>query len=406
MARQKNTKGALAGYRILELGDTLGSYCGKLLADLGADVMKIEPPTGCPDRSLPPFWGDVPGPERSLWYLALNTNKRSVTLNLDTADGRHAFKALASGANGIVASYPPGHLDRVGLGYEVLAKAFPHLVVTCVTGFGLDGPYAGYKAPDIVGMAMSGLMYSCGYKDMAPSGGYSSFLALQAAGTRAAEGTLVALWDQERTGLGQRVEVSMQEVLSFGLDAQAYSTAFPMAIPPWMQRPGNARGVMSPYPCRDGWILLVWLYHVEALVELLAEEGMEHDLRDPKWLDLAYTVPNQPHVDAIITAFTRGRPKDEVMQRAQKWGIPAGSLNNTADLFTDPQLQARQFFVPVDHPEAGRVVAYPRPPYSMSATPTRTQRAPRLGEHNAEVYVGELGLTRQLLCSLRAGGAL
>ncbi len=398
--------GALTGYRALELGGTLGSYCGKLLADLGADVIKAEPPSGCPDRSLPPFWGDAPGAERSLWHLALNTGKRSVTLNAESAEGREALRALASRASAVIDAFPPGYADTIGLGSRDLRSRFPHLIVTSITGFGLDGPYARYKAPDIVGMAMSGLMNSCGYKDMAPSGGHTPFLAIQAAGIRAAEGTLAALWDREATGLGQHVEVSMQEVLSFGLDAQVYSTAFPMAIPPWMKRQGNYRGVITPYPCKDGWILLVWLYHVEKLVELLAEEGMEHDLREQKWLDPTYTVPNQPHVDAIIEAFTTRFTKNEVMQRAQRWGIPAGSLNDSADLYSDPQLQARQFFVPVRHDASNRTIAYPRAPYVMSATPVRTLRAPKLGEHNAEIFSGELGFTAEQLSALRANGAI
>ncbi|HWQ28623.1 MAG TPA: CoA transferase, partial [Dehalococcoidia bacterium] len=147
---------ALGDVRVIDLAGEIGQYCTKLLADLGADVIKVEPPGGDPVRRLPPFYHDRPGEQTSLYWLNLNTNKRSVTLDLETADGRRLFLKLAATADVVVETFPPGYLDRLGLGYDALTKLKPDIIVTSITGFGQTGPHAHYKAPDIVGVAMGG----------------------------------------------------------------------------------------------------------------------------------------------------------------------------------------------------------------------------------------------------------
>lgn len=406
MQRNNVPRGPLAGYRVLEIGGVLGSYCGKLLGDLGADVIKTELPEGAEDRRLPPFAGDLPGPERSLWHRAWNTSKRSVTLDPATTEGRELFRALAGSSDAVIDACPPGHLVSLGLGYEALASENRGLVVTSVTPFGQDGPYADFQWNDFLGMAMSGLMAGCGYKDLPPSGGSVPYLAVQGAAMRAAEGTLAALWARETLGEGQHVDVSMQEAMVFGLEAQLYTPVFRETIPVWMTRDLPTRGVTFPYQCTDGFVLMVWAYHVQGMIALLEGEGGAGALSEPRWLEPGYLSENQKEADGIVTEFTRTRTRDEVLELAQRHGIPSGALNDARDLVEDPQLHARDFFQRVVDEELGREIATPRPPYLLSETPAVAGRPPRLGEHNVEVYVGELGVTPATLSALRYSGAI
>src|SRR5918996_1968250 len=190
---------ALHHYRGLDLTGASGWMCGKLLADLGADVIKIEPPGGDPDRRLGPFYGDTPHPERSLAWFSLNTNKRGLTLNGDTADGQALLRALAQGADFLVESYPPGFLEARGIGFRQLSARNPRLIWTAITPFGQHGPYAEYRATDLVGMAMGGLMYLCGDPDRPPVRMRPAQAYLHA-GLQAAVAMLLALQHRAHTG--------------------------------------------------------------------------------------------------------------------------------------------------------------------------------------------------------------
>ncbi|MCH6556296.1 MAG: CoA transferase, partial [Chloroflexi bacterium] len=251
-----NAPAALDDVRVLDLAGEIGQYCTKLLADLGADVIKIEPPEGDPVRDLPPFYHDEPGPEKSLYWLNLNTNKRSVTLSIADAEGRKLFEKLVATADVVVESFEPGYLDGLGLGYEGLTKIKPEIILTSVTGFGQTGPHAHYKAPDIVGVAMGGIMWLAGDPQDPPNvppwrQGYIC------ASIQAAAGTMMAIYHRDVHGEGQHVDVSMQEALSIAQEtAMQYwdmlqqlrnrtgaGTILPISIP----------GI-GPYECRDGWV--------------------------------------------------------------------------------------------------------------------------------------------------------
>jgi crotonobetainyl-CoA:carnitine CoA-transferase CaiB-like acyl-CoA transferase len=162
------TDSLLGHYRVLDLADVKGMLCGKILADLGADVIRVEPPGGDPGRNIPPFYNDIPDPEKNLYWFGFNTNKRGITLDLETDDGRDRLKRLTESSDFVIESFPPGYMDSLGLGYSALSQSNPQIIVTSITPFGQTGPYKDYKASDIEIMAMSGLMYLCGDPDRPP----------------------------------------------------------------------------------------------------------------------------------------------------------------------------------------------------------------------------------------------
>ncbi len=206
-------QGPLSDLHVLELPGAVGAYCGKLLADLGADVIKVEPPGGDPSRHIPPFFHDDPHPEKSLYFFAFNTSKRSITLDLTRADGRALFRRLARQADVVIDAFPPGHMDSLGIGYQSLRQENPGLVYCSITGFGLWGPHAHYKASDLIAVAMSGMMYLAGFPEDPPNRPYGD-QSHYCASVQAAAGILMAILYRDRTGQGQLVEVSMQEALA------------------------------------------------------------------------------------------------------------------------------------------------------------------------------------------------
>ncbi|GAJ12047.1 unnamed protein product, partial [marine sediment metagenome] len=211
MAEEEKTEGALSPCRVLDITDEKGLYCGKLLGDLGADVIKIERPGGDPARRIGPFYHDEPDPERSLFWFALNTSKRGITLDIESADGQEILKKLVKSADFVIESFPPGYLDKLGLSYSALEKLNPGIIMVSITPFGQTGPYKDYKAPDIVAWAMGGQTYLYGDPDRPPVRiSHHSHAYLHAA-AEAAVGAMMALYHREMTGEGQQVDISIQE---------------------------------------------------------------------------------------------------------------------------------------------------------------------------------------------------
>jgi len=218
MVTNQRREGSLLGpYRVLDLSDEKGVLCGKVLADLGADVIKVEPPSGDPMRHIGPFYHDIPDPEKSLYWFTFNTSKRSVTLDITKARGQEIFKEMARTADFVIECFPPGYLAEYGLGYPVLSKLNPRLIMTSITPFGQSGPYRDFKAYDIVGLAMGGLMYLNGEREYRPVRVRAQQAYAQAS-VQAAAGTMVAHYHRQTTGEGQHVDVSMQEAVSNTLD--------------------------------------------------------------------------------------------------------------------------------------------------------------------------------------------
>ena len=401
---------ALEDVRVIDLADEKGLYCAKLLADLGADVIKIEPPGGHPTRNRGPFFHDKPHPEKSLYFFNLNTNKRSITLNVESPDGRDLFKRLVATADVVVETFPPGYLDSLGLGYEALQQVKPDLILTSITPFGQTGPYKDYKASDIVGTAMGGQMYLAGFLDRPPDRPGAS-QAYHQASLHAAVGTMFALYHRDLTGQGQQVDVSMQECVTLSMETAMQFFDLRGEI---RRRVGERTGdrhrytVTGLYPCKDGY--MVWMVGIrgwDALVGWLAEEGVAEDLTDEKYQDPNERLRALDHIDAIFGRFVRDRSRQELYHEGQRRGIICVPVNSVADLLQDDQLLSRGYFVDVEHPELRAVLRYPGPPYRLSETPWRMgRRPPLIGEHNLEVYEKDLGISRQELARLKEMGVI
>ncbi len=431
----EETPTALGDIRVLDLTGEMGGYCGKLLADLGADVIKIEPPGGDPARNVGPFYHDEAGPEKSLYFFNLNTNKRGITLNLDSPGGYEVFQKLVPTADIIVESFPPGHLEGLGSGYEALQALRPDIILTSISGFGSWGPHADYLAPDILGPAMAGIMWLAGDPEDPPNlpFGYQGYLS---ASIQAAGGTMMALYHRDVTGEGQHVEVSMQEAMLIAQETamQAYDlnkdigktvrnrvgtrSALPIVVPG-----------MGPYEASDGWVwgymgapggapwpdLLSWMER-EGKAEDLAEEpyhSVIEQLNLPFLTALVLSADEQKkhgpalaHIDEVLTRFFAGKTKWELYEQAQRNRLLIGIASTPEDLAKSPQLNARDWFEEIEHPELGDTLRYPGPPYRLSETPWRVdRRAPLLGEHNAEV-LSELGYTGDEKEALFSSGAM
>jgi len=420
MVVSEASKQALGDLRVLDLADEKGVYCAKLLADLGADVIKVEPPGGDPIRNIGPFFHDEPHPEKSLSFFALNTGKRGATLNIHTVEGRDIFQRLVETADVLVETYRPGYLDGLGLGYEALSRLNPRLIVTSITPFGQTGPWKDLKAPDLVAQALAGLMYICGFPEDPPNL-LACSQAYYLASINAAVGTLLALYYRDLTGEGQQVDVSMQEAAALAQNPVIDQYNLHKAI---FRRTGlHLRFNMgrAAYPCKDGYVYFAPPHRRWGeLVAWLDSEGMAQDLNEERWLDPEYRQREMRHIEEVWAAFLAVKTREQISrapvhdtasvggaltrQDRLVWGTP---VNTTEDVLRDPQLLARGYFVDVDHPELDTTIRYPGAPYRLSETPWHIRcRAPMIGEHNLAIYEGELGIPRKTLVALKAKGAI
>ncbi len=388
---------------MLDLGQERAAYCGKLLAELGADVVKIEPPGGDPGRRQPPFRGDEPGLERSLWFAYYNASKRGITLDLTTRDGQELLRSLAQSADVLLEAFAPGHLDALGLGAEALRTLNPKLVFTSLTPFGQTGPHRDYAANDLTAFASGGVMFLSGRPDRPPvlAPGQQAY---DLGAVHAANCTLMALWARERTGRGQEVDVAMQEALAIEEHAISRYAHEDYVI----HRDGSQHESSAPgglYPCRDGYVHLfitnstpgVWDRFLDWL-------GRPEVLCEPRWADAMYRRAHVQELGPHVVEFTRQHGKRELMRQAQARHIPCIAANTPAELMDDPHVAERGFFAELGLPGGARGMA-PRAAYRLSETPAGPRwPAPALGQHNVEVYCGELGLSRAELLSLFQAG--
>ncbi len=403
--------GALEGIRVLDLTQTLGSYCTKLLADLGADVIKVEPPQGSPGRFHGPFYHNQPGLETSLWWFFFNTNKRGVTLDLDTADGQQLLRRLAATADALVEDSEPGLMAGRGLAYDDVRQLNSRLVYTSITPYGQAGPYAHFKASDLTAQAMGNVMYRIGYPEDPPNS-MGAEQAYNQVGTQAAFATLVTLIGRDASGVGQHVDVSMHEAVSiidwnavprFSLEGRVVERG---AGGDEARRPGvSSRRI---WECGQGKVrfqliqVLGPIKEWNALVAWLGAHGLEDDLHDGRWQDVNTRLAELPHIQACVDRLFKACRATQLMEEGQARGLAVMAFGQVQDLFEDPQLVHERFFVQVPHEDLDGPITYPGPPYRLSETPAHVQRrAPHLGEHNGELYVGELGLTAEELERLR-----
>lgn len=416
----------LGGYRVLDLTDEKGLLCGKILGDLGADVIKVEPPGGERARNHGPFCKDAPHPEKSLFWFYTNLNKRGITLDIKTIDGKEIFEKLVQTADFVIESFEPGYMDSLGLGYEALEKINPRLIMTSVTPFGQTGPYAHYKAPDLVGVAMGGMMRPHGYADTAPlrfSAPQFYFLG----SIHGAMGSMVAHYHRELTGEGQYVDVSCQQavVLSLMVAAETWDLLrvnqrgmgpYAIGVRPTPPGPLLARRMWS---CKDGYVYAMVSGGAAAgiatstkrMVEMANREGMALELKDMDWTAVNTATLIQEEVnrwERLMSAFFRTKTKQELLDEAVKKSMMLMPVSTIKDVVESPQLEAREFWVQVEHSELDETIIYPGWPIKMSGLPPyRPQRrAPLIGEHNEEVFEKELGLSKEQVVILKTRGVI
>ena len=411
---------ALEDLTILDLCDEKGHLVGKLLGEMGARVIKIEPPGGDSARNVAPFRGDVPDRDGSLYFWAFNTAKEGVTLNLETPRGREMLKALAAKADILLETFPPGHLDARGLGYSDLSAINPALVMTSITAFGQDGPYRDYRTSDLVALAMGGVMHSCGYDDLpgAPPIRPSGWHGYNIGAHYAALGTLMALSWRDMTGEGQHVDASIHEACSCTTEAAMPTYIYQKEIV--RRQTGRHHGVQPTpktlCPTADGKFINVFAVFTSlnqwlSLATWMDSKGMAEDLLDPHYRDMARmrarTGPEVDHAFEVVKKFIAAHPAEEIYRGAQERKFPWGIIRSPEETLEDPHFaEDRAFFAQVEHPDLGETYTYAGRPYIANGTPWRTFRSPLLGEHNARVYGGELGLSEDDLARLAAEGVI
>ncbi len=381
--------GPLAGIRVLEVGGGVsGPFAAKLLADYGADVLKVEPPKGDHARRHGPFPDDTPHPERSALFLYLNTNKRGIVLDLEQPDGRATFRRLAADADVLIENLPPGTLTGWGLSHATLATDNPRLVTVSLTPFGQDGPYAGHAATNLTVFATGGQMAMTGDPDREPlkNAGYQAEYQLGLNGFSAAA---IALVGARAGGRGQHVDVSAQEcmvsVLEGSLNTHAYTGRF------LGSRRGNTMSAaIAIYECADGYLgVHAMPRNLPFLLDLM---GLSELLEDERFRTPAARLEHNDDLLAVFMGWAAGQHKRDVYERAGHQRAPVAYVHGLQDLRESPQLAARGYWTEIDHPETGPLV-YPGAPFRMSDSPWRGGRSPLLGEHGMGdgEWLSELG---------------
>jgi len=399
---------AFSDVRVLDLTHYIaGPYCTKLLADYGADVVKVEKPgEGDGARRMGPFLNDEPHIEKSGLFLHLNTNKKGVTLNLKTGRGVDILKELVEEADVLVESFAPRVMPGLGLDYDTLAAINPRLVMTSISNFGQTGPYRDYKATELVLSGMGPHMYVEGEPDREPLK-YPGYKTQYLAGTNAAAATLGALFGSRATGQGQQVDVSIMESLCSPPEGAAALMGYEFSGRDAV-RPGARRGGGYPwgvYPCKDGFVFIwgmvpmFWRRTVEWL-------GMPELLTDERFATGQARPYHRDDFEAIMLPWLAERTVEEVVESAQAKRLTTAPVYTIDEVLEDPHFKARGFFVEIEHPVVGRAT-YPGLPFRLPATVSVAQRpAPTLGQHNREVYVERLGHSDDEMVELHKEGVM
>ena len=424
MSNNQENKTALSTIKVLDLTEGGCNMGGKMFGDLGADVIKIEPPTGSPSR-IAPYYKNSIDPEKSLFWFAYNTNKRGVTLDITKPEGQELFKKLVKTADIVLESFSPGYMSSLKLGYDDLCKIKQDIIYAAITPFGQKGPKASYKASDLTMWASGGFLNDCGDPDRAPVWiGFPQ--ASIFGGAEGAIGSMTALWYRMNTREGQFVDVSMQE-------SAAASNMNVLQM--WdvnkveFRRVGAvsfvaATRVKQPiyFRCKDGLVMILALggndpyaTSSEHLVQWMKDEGMCPDWLTKLnwWKDYNAAVLTQELADKVgkaIEAFTLTKTKDELYETGafgKYKQMLVAPVSSTKDISEDIQLKARNYFVNIDHPELKDSLPYCGPFIRLSESPIQfKRRAPLIGEHNYEIYVKEIGISEIELKALKEKGVI
>ncbi len=405
-------EGALDGLRVIEFAHEEVAFCGKLLANNGADVVLIERPGGDRSRDYGPFAGDFPDREGSLHFWHYNTSKRSLTLDVESDQGRDTLKRLLRQADVLIEAQGPGWMAGQGLGYEQLQALNPRLVMASVTPFGEDGPYAGHLSTDLTAMAMGGICHICGYDDhsippIRPMGNQ----AWHTASHHLYIGLMMALIGRQRSGRGQRVHVSMHEALA---------TCTEFMLPYWALLHENLvrqtgrhayTDFTEPYqfPAANGYVYMLLKSDDRAwagLLDWLRENDMIADLESPEFSTRQTRLEKMGYIAPLLSALALEYSDEEFYVKAQSVGQPGAAIKAPDEAIRDPHHVARGLPVRVEHPERGATYTYPGAPWIATGTPYRVRRrAPFIGEHTDEV-LSEAGLDAGEIGALRTAGVI
>ena len=403
---------ALSNIKVLDFTQMIaGPYCAKLLADYGADVIKVERPcTGDGARRLGPFPKDQPHPEKSGTFLHLNTNKRSITLDLKTVNGQQIARDLASRVDVVIESFRPGTMDRFGLGYEALSESNPALTYTSVSNFGQTGPYRDWRGSEIIFYGMGGELYSTGVAEKEPLK-LGGTVGLYQSGVMAAFATLGAVLGARSEGVGQHVDISLMEVQAGSIDRRmSMLLAFQYngevtGRSPLGEATGSGGYPSGVYPCEDGFFQITgggkYFERVRNMlgnpVELSGDEWLTPDAQADEEMEGLF--------EAFLYPWLLDRTKHQAWNEAQASRVLCGPLNTMEDYHRDDFFRKRGAFADVDHPVAGSLVQ-PGRPFIMNASPWSIRRpAPLLGQHTEEV-LAELGMDGKEIESLRSEGVV
>jgi len=402
---------ALSGVKVLDLSWYIaGPYCTKLLADYGADVIKVEKPDdGDPARKMWPFFHDERDKERSGLFLHLNTNKKGITLNLKSTEGQKIIKELGKKVDIVVESFSPRVMSSLKLDYKVLKRINPNLVMTSISNFGHTGPYRDYRASDIVEYAMGGEMYSTGIRDREPlklGGNVAQYLA----GNVAAVATLGTFLGVDTVGEGQHVDISIMETQASNGDRRStYILAYlgaGVVTDRWVPPREGTRAVILPqgvYPCKDGFINTL---SMPSWFPRYAKALGKPELRDDPRFQNVYDTEMVPEFDAIWYDWLADHTKQEVFEACLQASIATAPVNTSEDLLNYSHLKDREYFAEIEHPETGKLT-YTGAPFKMSESPWQLRSpAPLLGQHNEEIYTKMLGYSKKDLARLHESGVI
>ena len=390
----------LAGIVVLDFGQVFqGPYATLLMAKAGADIIKIEPPHGEPLRRRAP-----PGKSTTFPIAMLNSNKRAITLNLKHERGRALLFEMAGRADVLLENFSPGTMDRLGVGWEELSRINPRLVYASGSGYGLSGPDRDNLAMDLTIQAVSGLISTTGFEGGAPVKAGPAIVDFLS-GIHLYAAVTTALFERERTGKGRLVEVAMQEAayatLTSFIDAYWQSGR----VPPRVGNRSHTRAPLNVYPTNDGYVAINVAVE-EHWYHLLVAMGRE-DLRgDPRFKTNADRVAHIDDTDAVVSAWTQTLGKMEVFAITKRHRIPCAPVRDVGEVMHDPHMHERGMLEWIEHDEIGRIVVPTSPLRFHGADKVATTPSPKLGQHNADIYGGWLGLSPHQIADLTESGAI
>jgi benzylsuccinate CoA-transferase BbsE subunit len=403
---------ALEHLKLLDLSQSMGAYCSKLLANMGADVTLIEPLQGHRQRSEGPFLHNQRDPSKSLKFHYLHADKKSLCMDIEKTEGKLLLKKMFDRSDIVIESFTPGYLQSLGLSYEQLQEEYPHLIWCSITPFGQFGPYREYKADDLTLMSMGGMAYLAGYPDDSPLASFGE-ISYYSASLCAAVAIMIALQNRHKTNAGDFIDVSIQECVALGTETAPQFYDLQGSV---RKRLGYAQREpgMGIYPCKDGYILFYageigggtgWV----RLVEWLNEEEIPdaEQLLLPQWRDKEWKKKEEAKeiFYPLMEQFTKRYTKDELFMEGQRRKVALGPINHAKDLADSVHLKDRQFFGPVSQIEQEEVLG-PGAPYRLSITPWRIEKpAPAQGEDNVRI-LQQLGFDDQDVSRLKEMGVI